>query len=173
MKSYSLCGQNRKTRIGTLWNNLCTRTTGRHKDSCYDAATNGFADFQEFAEWCYSCPEYHLQDRDGFWELDKDLLSLTREYSSETCLFIPKRLNNLLIAFRTACGVTQDLNNSSNYVARGRDISGIKRHLGSFESRELAEIAYLKHKRAILKEYMMQNDLPQHIVLAIKKRWDI
>jgi len=49
-------------------------------------------DFQVFGDW------YDEQYKEDGWRLDKDLLGVDEEiYSPETCVFIPKELNNLFI----------------------------------------------------------------------------
>lgn len=97
MKGYSWCGVYSKTRAGRVWNNLQTRTDGRHKDKCYDEAVNGFKGFQEFAEWCQSEYGYMNVEQNGrFWQLDKDILvSGNMVYSPDTCCFVPNRINSV------------------------------------------------------------------------------
>jgi hypothetical protein len=64
----------------------------------YVGCSNGFKDFQEFAEWCQSQPGYADADESGSpFHLDKDILSLgNKRYSEETCCFVPARINQLL-----------------------------------------------------------------------------
>lgn len=55
-------------------------------------AHEDFHDFQKFCEWA-SCQAGYGKG----WQLDKDFLSETKMYSPETCLFLPREINNFLI----------------------------------------------------------------------------
>lgn len=178
LKSYTVGGQNYKTRSGRLWNNLEVRTSGRHKDKCYNNAVNGFKDFQEFAEWCQSQPAYLALDLDGkFWQLDKDILGDGELYSPETCCFIPGKLNSLLIEQESEAGlmpgVSLNLDNSDKFVARGRLLSGKKKHIGVYNTEQEAHEAYINFKREVVSAALQQMALPVKAVEALKVSWNI
>lgn len=87
--------------------------------------------FQEFAEWCQWQKGFGLKG----WELDKDLISMqtgSRQYSPETCVFVPQELNAFLTKFSTKCtelplGVTRDKTGKDKFRAyltyHGKDYS--------------------------------------------------
>jgi len=87
----------KKTKECQLWENMSMRAVGRlhptqvtYRDIfiCKE-----WLDFQNFAEWVVLQPNW---DKKG-WELDKDILSFGYKlYSPETCVFVPKSLNNFL-----------------------------------------------------------------------------
>lgn len=108
---------------------------------CYDedfhARQSSYAD-------CSVCEEWHDFMTFRGWmdsqewkskDLDKDLKGCGKIYSPETCLFIPKWLNLLLMS-RANTGVR--LCKSGNYQARARYM-GKNKTLGTFSSEEEAK----------------------------------
>ena len=91
------------TRAGGLWNSMNHRCKPKGsfqtKHPTYISTTNGFKDFQEFAEWCQHQYGYMNRENGGrFWQLDKDLkLFGNKIYSIETSIFVPSRINSLLL----------------------------------------------------------------------------
>ena len=103
--------------------------------------------FQNFAKWH---EENYIED----WELDKDILFKGNKiYSSETCCYVPKEVNNLFIKSDSArgeypIGVTARKN---KYVA-SIQMSGEGIHLGTFDTVEEAFLAYKTAKEQYIKE---------------------
>lgn len=124
-------------------------------------------DYQNFADW------FDEQVRSGAyksgWHLDKDVLSPKggKVYSPDTCIFLPKDLNNILIckpSCRGECvrGVNRDGNKFTARISRGKLPLIIK----SFDT-ELEAFNYYKlHKELHVKELVAeyQNSLPQQVV---------
>jgi hypothetical protein len=86
------------TRSGVLWrsiNNRCSAKIVQHEP--WKDCTITFEDYQEFTDWCQPKFGYMQKDRSGrYWALDKDLkIEGNREYSPNTCLFVPISINNL------------------------------------------------------------------------------
>lgn len=85
------------------------------------------------------------------WEIDKDLLIPGNKcYSEESCIYIPKNLNEFTTS-RSALrgelpiGVTRDNRNSGLFRAR-ISIDGNQAFLGRFKSKEEAHKAWYKKK---------------------------
>lgn len=178
LKNITVNGRSIKTRAGRLWNNLVTRTTGRHKDSCYDFAVNGFEDFQEFAGWCQSQHGYLNQEENGyFWQLDKDILSDGKVYSPETCCFVTAKINSFTI-LQTGqkgllTGVRHYPENSSKFTAAGYDVDGKKVYLGSFVTEQAAHDAWFKYKQETLIQLLDQYELEERVVTRLKEKWNL
>ena len=83
----------------SLWTGLLHRCYSEKflsKNKSYEGcfASENFKNFQYFAKWC--------QEQVGFkvtgYELDKDLLQRgNREYSENTCVFLPPEINSFLV----------------------------------------------------------------------------
>jgi len=107
------------------------------------------------------------------WEgmqLDKDLLvEGNKVYSPSTCVFVDSRTNSLFVG----PGTKRDLligayKNGKRYKSQCRD-NGRNVHLGTFDTQEDANNAYLKYKsKVILKRAMRQED--ERVKMALIKR---
>lgn len=107
----------------------------------------------------FSCflDDIHLiknYDKKG-WHLDKDILFKgNRLYSKDTCCFVPKELNNLIISARLRRG---DYPIGVNYHKEDKkfyaliNISGKRKHLGNYDNVEDAFYAYKKAKEENIK----------------------
>ena len=100
--------------------------------------------FQNFSKWCYG--------QEGFlnkWFLDKDLLlSGNKIYSSDTCVFVPREVNNFLLKRESKrgafpIGVSYD-KNSKKFASQGNFKGFHKKFLGRFNT---AEDAFREYKR--------------------------
>ena len=65
--------------------------SGKHYINCTVATE--WHDFQVFAEWYYS---HYKPD----YQLDKDILSDTRQYGPNTCVYVPRSVNSAEAALR-------------------------------------------------------------------------
>jgi hypothetical protein len=147
----------RPTKEYVLWRGLLLR--------CYDAkfheshptytccsVSDEFLEFQLFAGWCNS----QVGFKEG-GELDKDLLIRgNSHYCEDTCLFLPKPLNMLLInsgASRGALpvGVTFHKPNSKYRAQMSRGNSRVTT-LGYFDTPEEAFQVYKKAKEVFIKQ---------------------
>lgn len=98
--------------------------------------------FQNFAQWYCNQPGYNKG-----YDIDKDILHEGNlVYSPETCVLVPKEINNLFRDFSNRSngrelptGVTKRAN---RYRAYGKRAS-----LGTFDTVELARDAYIEHRR--------------------------
>lgn len=112
--------------------------------------SDNFNQYSYFHEWC--------QNQIGFegcdFSLDKDLIYKgNKEYNENNCVFIPIEINSVLIKRQSdrgllPIGVTK---NGKNYKAQC-SYNGVQKHLGTFDTPELAFNAYKTFKEAYIKE---------------------
>jgi hypothetical protein len=143
------------TKEYSLWKNMLNRVYSKtrleNKPSYLGCSVSDtFLYYHLFYNWC--------QIQIGFnaigYDLDKDLLIKgNKQYSEDTCVFIPKELNALLTK-TTACrgllpiGVTK---HGSKFQAQCKVLGKLK-YLGLFDTPELAFQAYKAAKEAYIKE---------------------
>lgn len=152
------------SRASGLWNKISARCLagGRYQrgNAAYIGTTNGFDDFQQFAEWCNHQPGYSSSDAEGFrFEIDKDILVPgNKVYSPDTCCFVPKRINSLLTSSTAARG---EYPIGVSYVKRrGVFVASCKyggkmKHLGHHASAAQAHAAWQAMKVAIITDAAM------------------
>ena len=149
-----------------LWVGLLERCTKKMwaKYPTYDGVTcsDNFKHYTFFHEWCQSQIGFnYVDDGGGSWHLDKDILIKgNKHYSEDTCVFIPQRLNKLLIKrdkHRGDCPLGVFFDNSLlKFRARCSDVNGKQKHLGSFTTPEQAFQAYKTFKEALIKQVAEQ-----------------
>lgn len=142
------------TRAGRLWNSMQARCKPGGSEQAarvnYVGVTVGFTDFQEFAEWCNSEDGYTKQEEDGtWWSLDKDiLLHGSRVYTPETCIFVPRRVNCVMIACASTRGEypvgVHYSKPRQGYIAQC--MASVPRYIGCFPTPELAHRAWQESK---------------------------
>lgn len=102
-------------------------------------------DFQDFAEWYYSHPYSNIG-----YQLDKDILVVGNKiYSPETCCFVPKQLNSLLVACDARRGEYPQGVTFCKQTGRYRSQISIDRvsvGLGRFDCPQKAHLVYKKAK---------------------------
>ena len=121
---------------------------------------------------CEVCPEWKLfsqfrswmdtQDRVGK-QLDKDFLGDGKLYSPETCCFVPKWLNSLLIDCGRARGKypTGVYQHHNKFQAQIR-INGVRKYLGLFNTPKEANLVYCKTKKQHV--YDLMRDYPDQLI---------
>lgn len=156
IKSFSVEGVHKKTRGFILWTSVnarCNPNGSAQKNNLrYIGSENLFNDYNSFIDWCHDQYGYMSKDENGrFWSLDKDLLEFgNKHYSPDKCLFVPQRLNNLLVSSNKVrgeypVGVYLDIKKNS-IVALGSDGRGRTKYLGSFKCPYEAHRAWQKDK---------------------------
>ncbi len=92
------------TKAGVIWFNIKQRTklgsAYQKRKPTYAGVKNCFKDFQDFCDFCQTAPGYHMKDKYGRnYALDKDILDRSgrKEYSRDTCCFVPLDVNNMLL----------------------------------------------------------------------------
>lgn len=125
--------------------------------------SENFKNFQWFTEWCQHQTGYDLKG----YQLDKDILvARNKVYSEDVCVFVPNAVNSLIIkrdAARGSLPVGVCLQkDSGKYVANCSNGKGKRIHLGYFENKETAFLAYKDFKenlvKAVADEYRLSID---------------
>lgn len=110
-------------------------------------------DFQDFAEWWHN-NRYEVDEE--MMEIDKDILVKgNKEYSFNTMIFVPHRINSLFIkndARRGDCPIGVSYHKRDKvYQANCKTLDGLK-YLGSYNNSEDAFNAYKRFKEQYIKE---------------------
>lgn len=130
--------------IFTLWSNMLTRCYDervRERALTYAECTvvDEWHNFQTFAKWCLSQPQWGLG-----WYLDKDILVKgNKTYGPATCTFVPREVNNLFTLRgndRGDCPVGVHMR-KDRYIAQVNQ-SGKRVCLGRFSTAEAAFACY-------------------------------
>ena len=115
--------------------------------------SENFKSYEYFYEWCHKQIGFGNEG----WQLDKDLLTKgNKAYSENSCIFIPREINQLLVK-RTASrgqhliGVYWNKKGKA-FVAQINKNKGKQEHLGSFKTEIEAFNAYKKAKEVFIKE---------------------
>ena len=133
--------------------NICD--SFKKKNPTYEGCevSDNFKSYEYFYEWCHNQIDFGAE---GF-ELDKDLLIKgNKVYNENTCIFIPREINSLLIKCDASRG--QHLlgvywhNASKAFIARVNKGKGKQKHLGYFNTEIEAFNAYKQAKEVFIKE---------------------
>jgi hypothetical protein len=153
-KSLTVDGEQYHTKSYTLWHSIkyrcikggCVQTRSPRYVGCF--ISKNFLDFQYFADWLNRQEGYGIAD----YQLDKDILvSGNKCYGEDTCVLIPRQLNQFLALSHARrgkwpLGVRYD-KNARKYRASVSK-SGGWCHLGCFDTPEDAALAYKVGKEA-------------------------
>jgi len=144
-----------------VWTNMLHRCTEKCwvKHPTYEGTTcsENFKSYHLFYEWCQEQTGFGLKDEKGnAWHLDKDILIRNnKHYSENTCCFVPARINTLLVKREADRGEwpigVSWYSPTKKYLAHCRDEDEIPKHLGYFNTKEDAFMAYKKYKESIIK----------------------
>jgi len=146
------------TKSGKLWYAIESRGDVKggyqRRNGTYIGAENKFANFNAFAEWCQDQIGY---SHDTVFQLDKDLLVKGNKlYSEDTCVFVPKEINQFVIGSTSAVGAYPRGVNLFKRTGRFRaecypSGCGLKRHLGYFDHSEEAFLVYKDRREYVAK----------------------
>ena len=141
-----------------LWCNMlqrCYSNTSKKKNPTYEGCevSDKFKIYEYFYEWCNKQIGFGV---DGF-ELDKDLLVKgNKVYSEDSCVFIPKDINLLLVKNTASRGEypigVHWSNTSKAFIARVSKSKGKREYLGVFKTEIEAFNAYKTTKGSFIKE---------------------
>ncbi|HCH8414747.1 TPA: hypothetical protein NNQ18_004556 [Salmonella enterica] len=155
-------GNKVKVLENVVWSNMIRRCYDKRlwsKHPTYKDCTvsENFKHHEYFYEWC--------QDQIGFgnkgWEIDKDLLVKgNKVYSEDTCVFLPRELNSLLINCKSCRGENPVgvyyHNRDCCFVARVRNGDGCRLDLGRFKTEKEAFYAYKEAKEGFIREQALK-----------------
>lgn len=141
-----------------LWTGMlqrCYSNTFKKKYSTYEGCevSENFKSYEYFYEWCHNQIGFSNQG----WHLDKDLLIKgNKVYSENTCVFIPREINQVLTKCTASrgkhlIGVSWD-NTSKAFKAMVNKNKGRSEYLGLFKTEIEAFNAYKQAKETFVKE---------------------
>lgn len=152
----------KKTREYLTWTSMllrCTENSWVHRPT-YTSTTcsENFKSYSYFYEWCNKQVGFGSLDvNNEIWQLDKDLLFKgNKVYSEDTCVFIPKRINGLILRSRAARGkypIGVSWHKCSNKYSSSCSIEkGKQKYLGLFSTPHEAFLAYKTFKELLIKQ---------------------
>ena len=155
---YPISDGGRDTKEYELWKNMlkrCYNDDCKKKQPTYEdcEASENFKYYEYFYEWCHKQIGFGNEG----WQLDKDLLVKgNKVYSENTCVFIPREINSLLIKREASrgehligvCWCSKD----KAFIAQVRKNKGKREWLGYFKTEIEAFKAYKTAKEAFVKE---------------------
>ena len=147
-----------KTKEYMLWCDMlqrCYSDIYKKKYPTYEGceASENFKSYEYFYEWCQNQIGFNCDD----YELDKDLLIKGNKlYSENTCVFLPKEINSLLLTNKRVRGEyligVYWHNASKAFIARVSKSKGKREWLGCFDTEIEAFKAYKVAKETFIKE---------------------
>jgi len=122
------------------------------------ACSDNFKSYSYFYEWCNKQVGFGSIDEEGkSWCLDKDILVKGNKlYSEDVCIFVPHRVNLLLIKRNASrgdlpVGVSWD-KVTSKYKATCNNGSGTAKTIGRYSSVQEAFQAYKSYKESVIRQ---------------------
>lgn len=171
-KIYPYKEADKMVREYAIWKSMLERCSEDYwiKNNAYlnTLCSSNFKLYSFFYEWCNNQIGFNNKDERGrFWQLDKDLL--TREhklYGEGTCVFVPAKINALLISRKSVRGeypigvcFDKSVSKLKSQVSLG---DGTVKNLGLFPDVESAFEAYKYNKemygKQVAKAYKDQLD---------------
>lgn len=121
------------------------------------SVVEGWKNFNVFASWCVEQKGFFEKDKNGkVFHLDKDILVKgNKVYSPETCCFVPREINNLILSADNVrgsypLGVYYD--KKVGKFKGQMNCEGSQKHLGYFDTPEEAFLAYKQAKECHIKQ---------------------
>ncbi len=147
-----------KTKEYVLWTHMLRRCYSDYFKKKYPtyidcAVSENFNYYEYFYDWCHK----QIGFGNNGWHLDKDLLVKgNKVYSEDSCVFIPREINLLLIKREASRGEhligVHWCNTKKAFVAQVNKNKGSPEWLGSFNTELEAFNAYKTAKETFIKE---------------------
>ena len=155
---YPISEGGRNTKEYDLWTGMLRRCYSDALKKKYPTyidceVSDKFKSYEYFYEWCHSQIGFTNKD----WHLDKDLLVKgNKVYSENTCVFIPREINSLLIKCDASrgehlIGVCWHKKDNA-FVAMVSKTKGKREYLGFFKTEIEAFNSYKQAKESFVKE---------------------
>ena len=146
----------------SLWKGMLFRCTNKYwiKKPTYEnvSCSENFKSYTFFYEWCNKQIGFKSRDEKGnYWQLDKDLLIKgNKKYNENVCVFVPQRLNLLLIKYDAKrgdypIGVSWE-EKRGKFQTSCQDSFGVSRNLGRYYTVEESFQAYKTFKEMTIKQ---------------------
>lgn len=162
----------KKTREYITWKGVLLRCTEnswiRRPSYTGTTCSENFKSYSFFYEWCNKQVGFrNIDDNMEIWQLDKDLLVKGNKlYSEDNCVFVPKKINNLLTKSNALRGVyvigVHFVKKTNKYTAQINNGRGVRHYLWCFDTEQEAFVFYkaAKEKRikSLANEYKDQLD---------------
>ena len=152
----SINGVNTKEYV--LWKNMlerCYSDIFKKKRPTYEGCkvSDNFLYYEYFYEWCHKQIGFNNKG----WQMDKDLLIKgNKVYSEDSCIFLPREINQLLVKCTASRGKYLIgvcwCNTKKAFVARVSKNKGKQEFLGYFNTELEAFNAYKQAKESFVKE---------------------
>lgn len=160
---YSSCVGGKHTKEYNIWTGMLERCYNTNCKSYLRYGGRGIKvckewyNFQNFSQWCNEQPNF---GREGF-QLDKDLrIKDSKEYSSNTCSFVTKGINNLLISSSKSRGeypVGVNLHKGTDkFLSLCNNGEDNQVYLGLYSTPEEAFQAYKTYKENLIKQVALE-----------------
>ena len=147
-----------KTKEYAFWHSMLTRCyndTYKKQRPTYEVCkvSDKFKSYEYFYEWCNEQVGFCNQD----WQLDKDLLVKgNKVYSEDSCVFIPREINQILVKSTASRGehlIGVCWSETANaFKAQVNKNKGGSEHLGYFKTEIEAFNTYKDAKESFVKE---------------------
>lgn len=127
--------------------------------------------FSNFKKWF---EENHVEG----WQIDKDILTDSKMYSKETCIYVPRWLNNLTEDHRSARGEFKigvcRARGGVGFLAQCSDPRRSSSYIGVYPTEDEAHKAWLKKKKEIAFMFKKQMDdidnrIYERVITIIKR----
>ena len=150
----------RNTKEYTLWRNMlrrCYSDDFKKKNPTYIdcEVSNKFKNYEYFYEWCHKQIGFGNEGGENPFHLDKDLLIKgNKVYSEDTCVFIPREINQLLTKSTASRGenlIGVTLEKSSGKFISQISINSRNVKIGRFKTEIEAFNAYKVAKENVLR----------------------
>ncbi len=153
----------RKTWGGMLERCYCPKFRAKNVTYSEVVVCDEWLDFTAFAAW------YRDNYVDG-WFLDKDLtVREAKTYSPDTCCFVPRWLNNLLIGSAASRGkYPQGVTSCGDRFKARFSCDGVSKYLGLYDTVGLASQAYREAKASYILSKLTRVDVPEQVKQTLR-----